>query len=149
RMNYLINAILQLSRLGQRRLQMGEIKGEDMVRAMIKSLGHQIAEHKATGTVGSLPDLTADRTGMEQIFGNIVGNAVVYLAPERAGEIEITGERRLRETIYHIRDNGVGIAEDDRQKVFELFRRAGRPTVPGEGIGLAYVQALVRRHQGR
>jgi PAS domain S-box-containing protein len=149
RMNYLINAILQLSRMGQRRLQMDEINVDEMVRAMIKSLGHQIAEHKASVTVGDLPTLTADRTAMEQIFGNILSNAVLYLSPERDGEIEISGERWQRETVYHIRDNGVGIAEDDRAKVFELFRRAGRPTVPGEGIGLAYVQALVRRHQGR
>ena len=52
-------------------------------------------------------------------------------------------------TTFHIRDNGRGIAAEDMDKVFAPFRRAGRQDVPGEGMGLAYVQALVRRHGGR
>ena len=63
--------------------------------------------------------------------------------------IEIWGERDDRETIFYVRDNGRGIAEDDRHEVFEPFRRAGKQNVPGEGMGLAYAQTLVRRHDGR
>jgi signal transduction histidine kinase len=49
----------------------------------------------------------------------------------------------------HVRDNGRGIAEEDMDKVFAPFRRAGKQDVPGEGMGLPYVQTLVRRHGGR
>jgi signal transduction histidine kinase len=78
-----------------------------------------------------------------------MGNAVKYLDHGRPGEIEVTGEANGGETIFRIRDNGRGIAEDDMDKVFAPFRRAGKQDTPGEGMGLAYVQTLVRRHNGR
>jgi signal transduction histidine kinase len=99
--------------------------------------------------IGDLPVVSADPTAMEQIFGNILNNAILYLVPERPGQIEISAERLARETVFRVRDNGQGIADRDREKVFELFRRAGRPSAPGEGMGLAYVKALLRRHEGR
>jgi signal transduction histidine kinase len=105
-------------------------------------------ERQATATIGPLPQVVADRLAMEQIMGNLLTNAVTYLRPGCPGEIEITGEEGTEEISFHIRDNGRGIAEEDRHKVFEPFRRAGRQDVPGEGMGLAFVQALVRRHGG-
>jgi signal transduction histidine kinase len=51
-------------------------------------------------------------------------------------------------TVFAVRDNGRDIAADDVPRVFEPFRRVGRQDVPGEGMGLAYVRALVRRHGG-
>jgi signal transduction histidine kinase len=92
--------------------------------------------------------VSADRTAMEQIMGNLLANAVAYLAPGRPGEIVITGERQTDVTVFAVRDNGRGIATDDTPKVFEPFRRVGRQDVPGEGMGLAYVRMLVRRHGG-
>ena len=53
------------------------------------------------------------------------------------------------ELLIRIRDNGRGIAQEDMDKVFAPFRRAGKQDVPGEGMGLAYAQTLVRRHGGR
>ena len=86
---------------------------------------------------------------MEQIFGNLLNNAVKYWEPMRPLEIEITSETSQNETVIHIRDNGRGIAEEDMDKVFAPFRRAGEENVPGDGMGLAYVQTMVRRHGGR
>ncbi|MFN8450072.1 MAG: PAS domain-containing protein [Anaerolineae bacterium] len=149
RMNYLINAILKFSRLGERPLQHELIQTGDLVRSIIQSLGHQIAETNTSVEVGALPDIVADRTAMEQVFGNILSNAVLYLDPARPGRLAITGQDGADETIFHIADNGRGIADEDRGKVFELFRRGNDVSVPGEGMGLAYVQALVRRHEGR
>ncbi len=82
-------------------------------------------------------------------MSNILNNAIIYLEPGRTGEIEITGECNAHETIFRIHDNGRGIALEDMDKVFAPFRRAGKQDVPGEGMGLAYVQTLVRRHGGR
>ncbi|MCB0293221.1 MAG: ATP-binding protein, partial [Calditrichaeota bacterium] len=61
----------------------------------------------------------------------------------------ISGKSTPTETVFSIQDNGRGIPEADLPKVFEPFGRAGTPDVPGEGMGLAYVQTLVRRHGGR
>ncbi len=82
-------------------------------------------------------------------MGNLLNNAVLYLDPVRPGEIEITGERDHDETTFRVCDNGRGIAGEDMPKVFAPFRRVGKQDVPGEGMGLPYVQALVRRHGGR
>jgi len=153
RMDRFINAVLKLSRLGRRELRFESVDVNAIVQATLDSLTHQLDEHRAEVTVGPLPQVVADRTAMEQIVGNLLGNAVKYLAPDRPGKIEITAEHdhadRPNEVRFHIRDNGRGIAADDMDKVFAPFRRAGKHDIPGEGMGLPYVQTLVRRHGGR
>jgi signal transduction histidine kinase len=148
RMDHLIRAILHLSRLGRRELFLEPLDMRALVQGTVQTLAHQIAQHQVQVTVEQLPTVIADRTAMEQIMGNLLANAVAYLAPGRPGEIVITAERRPEGTMFHVRDNGRGIAADDIPKVFELFRRVGPQDVPGEGLGLAYVQMLVRRHGG-
>ncbi len=149
RMDHFINALLKLSRLGRRDLDFGTVNMDALVRDTLETLAHQIGQRGALVTVGPLPEVVADRTAMEQILTNILNNAVIYLDPARPGEIEISGDRHRDETIFRVRDNGRGIAPEDMDKVFAPFRRAGKQDVPGEGMGLAYVQTLVRRHDGR
>ncbi len=149
RMDGLITAILKLSRIGRRELTLEPLDPEGLVRSLLKTLAHQLEERKVTVTVGPLPRIVADKTAMEQIMGNLLDNAVKYLEPGREGILEITAEQGPAEATFHIRDNGRGIAKDDMPKVFEIFRRLGRQDVPGEGMGLAYVKTLVRRHGGR
>ncbi len=148
-MDHFINALLTLSRLGRRELHLEPIDIEALIQATLGNLAHQMEKRQVEVRVGPLSEVVADQTSMEQIMGNLLGNAVKYLDPDRPGEIEITAERGLDETTFHVRDNGRGIAEGDMDKVFALFRRVGRQDVPGEGMGLPYVQALVRRHGGR
>jgi PAS domain S-box-containing protein len=149
RMDQMIDALLRLARLGRHepvpeRLDLGHL-----VSGILASLATQIEARGATVTVLPLPEVTADRTSLEQILGNILTNAVLYLDPARPGRIEISGELAGTDLLMKISDNGRGITENDREKVFAPFRRAGAPEVPGEGMGLAYVQALVRRQGGR
>jgi PAS domain S-box-containing protein len=149
RMDHFVNTLLNLSRLGRREFDLKQMDMNALVRDTLETLAHQIERRHVQVTVGPLPVVVADRTAMEQITGNILNNAIIYLEPGRVGEIEISGERNEDETIFRIRDNGRGIAPEDMDKVFAPFRRAGRQDVPGEGMGLAYVQTLVRRHGGR
>ena len=149
RMDHFVNALLNLSRMGRRELDLKQMDMNALVRDTLETLAHQIEQRQVQVTVGPLPAVVADRTAMEQITGNILNNAIIYLDPGRPGKIEITGERNGDETIFRVRDNGRGIASEDMDKVFAPFRRAGKQDVPGEGMGLAYVQTLVRRHGGR
>src|SRR5262245_30930686 len=148
RMDHLIRAILHLSRLGRRELHWEQLDMLSLVQETVQTLTHQIAQRQAQVTVDPLPTVMADRTAMEQVMGNLLANAVAYLAPGRPGEIVVTGERQAKVTVFTVRDNGRGIAPDDIAKVFEPFRRVGQQDVPGEGMGLAYVRMLVRRHGG-
>lgn len=148
RMDGFINALLLLSRLGHRELRPEPIDSNELVATTLKTLTHQIDQRQIEVKVGDLPDVVADKTSMEQIWANLLNNAIVYMAPGRAGRIEVSGERLDEETIFRVRDNGRGIRAEDMEKVFAPFRRAGKPDVPGEGMGLSYVLTLVRRHGG-
>jgi len=149
RMDSFINAVLVLSRLGRRELKPEPLDMEALVQTSLETLSHQIQERGIEVSVGSLPEVVADRTAMEQIVGNILGNAVKYIDPERPAQIEVTAKINNTETIFRIQDTGRGIAQEDMGKVFVPFRRAGKQDTQGEGMGLAYVQTLVRRHGGR
>ena len=122
-----------------------------LVQRLADAQRHQTEAAGASIRVaGDLPRVTADRLAMEQIFGNLIDNAVKYLSPGRPGRITVTGQPtgggRVR---IAVADNGRGIAERDHVRVFELFRRSGVQDQPGEGIGLAHVKALIRSLGGR
>lgn len=149
RMDSLINGILKLSRIGRTELKPELIHTEELVHDLLKTLAHRIELGRAEVAINSMPDIVIDRTAAEQIFGNLLDNAVKYLDPVRPGSIHISADQNETKTIFTIRDNGRGIAKEDIPKVFELFRRVGKPVVPGEGMGLTYVKALIRRLGGR
>ncbi len=148
RMDRLINAILKLSRLGRQELKPKKVDMAELTASILKTLKHQLEQRHTTVITGALPVVIADRTAMEQIIGNLLDNAVKYLSPNRPGRIEIEAETTAGMVTFRIRDNGRGIAAHDLEKVFEIFRRAGRQDLPGEGMGLAYVKTLVRRQGG-
>jgi signal transduction histidine kinase len=148
KMDRLINAILKLSREGRRSLALEPLDMARLLEELVTTMRHQAIAKDVEVTVGPMPPLLADRVAAEQIFGNIVDNALKYLKPGRPGLIIISGRQEGRMACFDIADNGRGIAQRDYERVFELFRRAGDQTVPGEGIGLAHVRALVRRLGG-
>ena len=149
RMDRLIKAILQISREGQRTLVRDTIDLGALFAELVDSVSMQTDAADAQITIGSLPQVEGDRVALEQVFGNLLDNAVKYLRPGVPGLIEVSGEPRGKRFIVRVKDNGRGIAEHDRRRVFELFRRSGEQDRPGEGIGLAHVQALVRRLGGQ
>jgi signal transduction histidine kinase len=148
-MDKMIGSILALSRMGRRKLKPEELDLSMVVRTIQDSLAHQIAERRVDVTVAQLPRVMADKFAMEQVLGNLLDNALKYLDPSRSARVEIGGDSRDGEIVIHVRDNGRGMAKDEIPKAFELFRRVGKQDVPGEGMGLAYVKALVRSMGGR
>ena len=148
RMDMLIESILKLSRLGGLEFDLETLDVNRIVSGLKDDLFHQLSDLGARIETGPLPTITADQTSMEQIFANIMGNAVKYLDPERPGVVRVTGRRLEDHTEFRVEDNGQGIAEENLNRIFEPFRRVGSLKVPGEGMGLAYVQTLVRRYGG-
>lgn len=148
KMDRLINAILKLSREGRRVLAAEHVDMQALVETLRESHAHQLAEREVDIVVGALPPVRSDRLALEQIFGNIVENAVKYLVPARPGRVSITAVDAGPLVRYAVADNGRGIDPGDFERIFDLFRRAGRQDVAGEGIGLAHTRALVRRLGG-
>lgn len=149
KMDGLINAILKLSREGRRRFVPETLDMSALVQSIADSVRHQIDATDGQILVEPLPDLESDRLSIEQVLGNLIDNAVKYLEPSRPGLIVISGEALAGGWVrYSVTDNGRGIAARDHERVFELFRRAGRQNTPGEGLGLAFVRNSVRRLGG-
>jgi signal transduction histidine kinase len=148
KMDRLINAILRLSREGRRDFTPEQIDMKSLIETIQKSITHQAALTETTINIGKLPPVESDRLALEQVFSNLIDNALKYLRPGTPGQIDITGQETVSLVSYEIRDNGRGIDSTDHQRIFDLFRRAGAQDIPGEGIGLAHVRALVRRLGG-
>ncbi|MBM7482368.1 MULTISPECIES: CHASE3 domain-containing protein [Bradyrhizobium] len=148
KMDRLISAILNLTREGRREFQPEKIDTRELIEAIVSTLAHQAADAQAEIHIAPLPDLVSDRLALEQIFSNLIDNAIKYLKPGVPGEIRIRGRTKLGYAIFEISDNGRGIDAKDHQRIFDLFRRAGTQDKPGQGIGLAHVRALVRRLGG-
>src|SRR5262249_42462429 len=117
---------------------------------VVESLRGTLEERKADVAVKDLPPCWGDPTAVEQVFANLIGNAVNYLDPRRSGKIEVGSaaeESGLR--TYYVRDNGLGIPDSYLPKIFVAFQRLHPDAARGEGIGLALVRRILERHGGR
>ena len=147
-MDRLINAVLRLSREGRREFRPERVDMDELLSSITATVTHRAVELGARIEVGTLPSIETDRLAVEQIFANLVDNALKYGREGEPLHIEIMGRTSGTHAIYDVRDNGRGIDPGDHARVFELFRRSGPQDRPGEGIGLAHVRALVRRLGG-
>jgi signal transduction histidine kinase len=150
KMDELINAILKISRDGRRQLKPERIDLIALVQQNADAIQHQVLE--ADGEVDIKIDvktIITDRFSLEQALGNLLDNAVKYREPERPLRLTVRAFRVNAFTVgIDVSDNGRGIAPEDHERVFELFRRSGVQDKPGEGIGLAHVRSLVRNMGG-
>lgn len=149
RMDDLIKTILVLARVGTRQLVPEPVDLENLCHELADSLRHRLDAVGGKIFISpALPQLMSDRLAISQILGNLFDNAVKYADPSRELVIEV-GAIKIGERIsIHVSDNGRGIAPQDHERIFELFRRSGPQTITGEGIGLTHVRALSRRLGG-
>jgi hypothetical protein len=148
KMDRLISAILNFTREGRREFAPVPIDTRELIEGIAATVAHQSAAANAQIRIEPLPQIVSDRLALEQIFSNLIDNALKYLRPGIPGDIAIRGRTKLGFAIFEVADNGRGIDAKDHQRIFDLFRRAGAQDKPGQGIGLAHVRTLVRRLGG-
>jgi signal transduction histidine kinase len=148
KMDRLINAVLTISREGNRTLRPEQLDMNAILDTLSKAMAHQAQASGAKVDIAQIPQFTSDRLAVEQIFSNLLDNALKYLRSDAPGQIHVKGRTEGNKVVIEVEDNGRGIASRDQERVFELFRRAGPQDRPGEGMGLAHVRALVRRLGG-
>ena len=148
KMDRLINSILELSRQGRRTLHPEQLDMTALTEAVASTMKQRAESVGATVSVASIPPLQSDRIAVEQIISNLIENALKYLSPKRAGVVQVEGHRKAGRVEIAVIDNGRGIAPEDHDRIFDLFRRAGTQDQPGEGLGLANVRALAYRLGG-
>ena len=155
RLARIIDALLRLSREGRVEYQWQTLDLQPIIRKIVDALHDTISNKKAEVIVEELPPTRGDATAVEQIFANLIGNAVHYLDATRLGRIEVGSSDSpppaaisgLR--VYYVKDNGLGIPEAYQQRVFTAFNRLHANVAQGEGIGLALVRRMVERHGGK
>ena len=150
RLSNIIDALLRLSRAGRVEYQRQTIDPRPMLTRVVEAMNKTIDERGATIIVHDLPLLWGDPTAIEQVFANLIGNALNYLEPKRPGRVEVSGDRTDDgHILFHVKDNGIGIPEAYQHKIFQAFQRLHAETVAGEGMGLAIVRRIVERHRGK
>ncbi len=150
KMDGLINAILKISRDGRRQLKPEIVELQPLLETITNSVYHQISESDGSIDIDiKATRLNTDRLSVEQILGNLFDNAIKYKHPQRPLTLAVRTAPEGRHMVrIEVEDNGRGIAEQDHERIFELFRRSGQQDQSGEGIGLAHVRSLARNLGG-
>src|SRR5215475_13701428 len=105
-MDRLISAILNLTREGRREFEPVRIDVRELLEAIVTTVAHQAAEAEASIHIEPLPEITSDRLAIEQIFSNLLDNALKYLKPGIPGKITVRGRTKLGFAIFEVSDNG-------------------------------------------
>lgn len=144
RMGQLIDDLLAFSRLGRQEPVRRPLDMTALVREVLAEMGAARVE------LAVLPAASADAALLSQVWSNLLGNAVKYSGKRADARVEVGGREAPAETVYWVRDNGVGFDMRYADKLFGVFQRLHRADeFPGTGVGLAIVQRVVARHGGR
>ena len=150
KMAQLIDGLLDFSRLARAESLSTEVDMGALARAVAAELAGEPDTRKVDIAVGTLPPVVGDEAMLRQVWANLISNAIKFSAPHAAPRIEIGGESRDAERVYHVRDNGVGFDMTYAEKLFGVFNRLHRADeFPGVGVGLALTRRIVTRHGGR
>ncbi len=150
RMQGLISDLLAYSRVGTRGKPFESCDCESIITKAIRDLDRIIEENNAVVTHDPLPTIMADTTQLEQVFRNLISNAIKYRSKDQAPNIHISAEQKDNEWLFSVRDNGIGIEPEFSGRIFAIFQQLhGRDEYEGSGIGLAICKRVVERHGGR
>ncbi|MBI4515782.1 MAG: CHASE3 domain-containing protein [Deltaproteobacteria bacterium] len=149
KIDQLIARLLEIARVSTRPSQYQWVNTEALVHDVLGACRFQLEERGIETTVGTLPPVLADPLQLNQVFTNLIDNAIKYMGQRPLKRISIyvsVSDDRYR---FAVQDSGPGIAPKDQEKVFRMFARLNPSASAGEGIGLAVVRAIVNHHGGR
>jgi len=149
KLDSLLEGMLTLSGPGHVGLQKDTLDMNAMIGDIIKTMSFQAKELGARFNVGSLPCCVGDSQQINQVFSNLLANALNYLDPDRPGVISVSGRSTDGSVVYCVEDNGIGIDSHNLPNIFKVFYRVDPEKSEGSGIGLAIVRRIVNRHNGK
>jgi PAS domain S-box-containing protein len=149
RMKTLIQALLAYSRVGTRGAPLAPIDCTAVLAQALANLKLALEDSGAVVTHDPLPTVLADAAQLEQVFQNLLGNALKFLG-EQPPTVHVGAERHGQEWVFSVRDNGIGIEPEYAERIFVIFQRLhNMEASPGTGIGLAICKKVIERHGGR
>lgn len=150
RMGQLIDDLLDFSRMGRKALLMSPLDMEGIVKQVCDEARAAAPDRRIEFRIAPLPPANGDAAMFRVVFGNLVSNAVKYSKGRDPAIVEIGARPEPTETVYFVKDNGVGFQMEYAHKLFGVFQRLHRSEeFEGTGVGLALVQRIVQRHGGR
>lgn len=148
RMQLLVKGLLDYSRIGREK-NLVEIDCNQIMKDVLTDMIITIKESNAEITVSDLPQLKGYETEIRQLFQNLVSNALKFRKKDVAPKIEIFAQKREDDWLFSVQDNGIGIEENNKQKLFVIFKRFNnREEYEGTGIGLAHCKKIAELHGG-
>jgi signal transduction histidine kinase len=149
RMEKLLNDLLEYSRLGRRPENLTDLDLNNILALVIGNMMATMESTNAALSSNKLPHIKATSTEMMQLFQNLISNSIKFRQPDVAPQIDIRYSADNKNHIFSFRDNGIGIPEEFRQSVFNLFERLhSRSDYEGTGIGLATCKKIVNNMGG-
>ncbi len=148
KMDSLLSGLLKLSRVGRTTTTSGNVDMNEIITEISNDFEFQLKEAGVEFKVGDLPSCFGNDAQINQMFSNLLNNALKYLDPGRPGKIHITGRQEGDRVIYCVADNGIGIPNEHQLKIFQIFHRLNPEDTDGEGLGLTIVNKIVNRHGG-
>ncbi len=149
KMNSLLHGLLTFSRLGRLEFDYKIINMNKLILEIKKTFEYQLDETGTHLEISDLPACTGDNAQINQVFSNLIDNALKYFKPERPGIVNISGYTEDGYSIYCVEDNGIGISYEHQERIFELFHQLDPMKGIGEGLGLSIVRKIVERHMGK
>ncbi|MGB9716023.1 MAG: PAS domain S-box protein [Thermodesulfovibrionales bacterium] len=150
KMDRLINALLTLSRIGRKDIELMEIDMANLAKEVFDEVKLLVPDREIQLNINSLPYASGDPAMIRQVFFNLISNAIKFTKTRDVAVIEIDGREEQGEYIYSIKDNGAGFDMQFADKLFGAFQRLHTDKeFEGTGIGLATVQRIIHRHGGR
>ena len=151
KMDMLLNGLLRLSRVGTSHVYPTVLDMNQLLEGIINSFRFRIRQTDIEITIDAeIPACLGDAVLINQVFNNLVDNAIKYRSPDRPANIHISAEAKDRTVVYCVKDNGIGIAPEHIDKIFEIFHRLNPDSSQtGEGLGLTIVRRLLIRQDGR
>ncbi|MBW8039973.1 MAG: PAS domain S-box protein [Planctomycetes bacterium] len=149
KMDSLLSGLLDYCRLGTAVMDIKSIDMNTMMADVSGNMEYQIKEAKAKVDIEPLRPCLGDSSQINRIFTNLLTNALKFLDESRPGQIRIYGISRDEQNIYCIEDNGIGIAPEHLEEIFEIFYQLEPEKRKGDGLGLTIVKRIIDRHNGR
>lgn len=149
KMDLLVKGLIELSRIDTRPQLSEPVDLNRTVDSVVGSLQYVINERGIGIEVDPLPIVRGDPVRLNQVFGNLIDNAIKYMKPEGEAKIHIGCRTNGVGDLFFVNDTGVGIRDEDQSKVFRLFARLAPSDSSGEGLGLTAVRKIVEKNGGR